>query len=140
MLFFRNPLFCATAAVRAAFNSDHDGKALQPLICSLSGTCASADAAPRTSHIIVTSMGTKTFFLFIIFLSFHRFCSKVDFGNTSSRCPTSDAIPRLAKAAPSAEIPAQRASCAHSFVKYHARGGMMCRAILVNSLRPLHAP
>src|SRR5262249_4990698 len=67
MLFFRNPLFCATAAVRAAFNSDHDGKALQPLICSLSGTCASADAAPRTSHIIVTSMGTKTFFLFIIF-------------------------------------------------------------------------
>src|SRR5262249_48769315 len=71
-------LFCATAAVRAAFNSDHDGKALQPLKCSLSGTCASADAATRTSHIIVTSMGTKTFFLFIIFLSFHRFCSHLN--------------------------------------------------------------
>src|SRR5262249_23142828 len=40
MLFFRNPLFCATAAVSAALNSDQEGNVLHPVPGASLGPCA----------------------------------------------------------------------------------------------------
>src|SRR5262249_23945876 len=38
--FFRNPLFCVTAAVSAALNSDQDGSVLHPVLGASIGPCA----------------------------------------------------------------------------------------------------
>jgi len=63
MLFCSAPLFCATAATSAAFNSDHFGKALQPLLDELFTPWAITDATGAVKDAMMREKTNVPFFM-----------------------------------------------------------------------------